>query len=128
MLLLCMAAGPGTAQAGLADAGAKETRSSSEQPLLQHDSSAERRTLEASAGLRDVEADFKPPSGYKQKSLNGKTVYCNKERISGTRSCRDILFYAVTAASAGSTGGRAASERGRISVRKRLEMSRAPGY
>lgn len=91
-LLLCMAVGLGTAQAGLADAGAKETRSSSEQPVLQHNNSAGRRNLEASVGLRDVETDFKPPSGYRQKSLNGKTVYCKKERISGTRFLKTYCF------------------------------------
>ena len=90
MLILCIAAVLGAVRAEPADVD-EETQESSRQ-ASQPRSDAATEDLEASVGLRDVEADFKPPSGYKQKSLNGKTVYCKKERISGTRFLKTYCF------------------------------------
>ena len=89
-LILCIAAVLGAVREEPADVD-EETQESSRQ-ASQPRSDAATEDLEASVGLRDVEADFKPPSGYKQKSLNGKTVYCKKERISGTRFLKTYCF------------------------------------
>ena len=89
-LILCIAAMLGAVRADPADVD-EETKESGRQASQQR-SNAATENLEASVGLRDVEADFKPPSGYKQKSLNGKTVYCKKERISGTRFLKTYCF------------------------------------
>lgn len=90
ILIFCIAAALGAVRAEPADVD-EATQESSRQASQQR-SDAATEDLEASVGLRDVEADFKPPSGYKQKSLNGKTVYCKKERISGTRFLKTYCF------------------------------------
>lgn len=90
ILILCIAAALGAVRAEPADVD-EATQESSRQASQQR-SDAATEDLEASVGLRDVEADFKAPSGYKQKSLNGKTVYCKKERISGTRFLKTYCF------------------------------------
>ena len=56
------------------------------------DGSAKSDAVETNVALRDADADFKPPSGYKKKTVKGKTRYCKKENVTGTRFPKTYCF------------------------------------